>query len=175
MGLTKVGQFHSVEQFPHKATRLQRPRDTINPVSDSVQNAIFNILTKGPAVIAKDRVAAIKHAMDLDKKLIDQEKLLHARIPPYMQKVMEGKKILLFKELLVETGYDDMEVCDFLEFGVQLFGHHTLPPYASTKIVPAVSTIDQLQRESIWRRKALRTDATDETADLLDSQSLRTV
>ena len=55
---------------------------------------------------------------------------------------------------------------------MQLFGHHTLPPYASTKIVPAVSTVDQLQRESIWRRKALRTDATDETADLLDSQSL---
>ena len=167
-----MGQFHSVEQFLHKAKQLQHPLDTINPVPDSVQEAIFNILTKGPAVIAKDRVAAIKHAMDLDKKLNDQEKLIHARMPPYMQKVMQGKKILLFKELLVETGYDDLEVCDFLEHGVQLFGHHTLPPYASTKIVPAVSTVDQLQREAVWRRKALRTDATDETADLLDSQSL---
>ena len=172
MGLTKVGQFHSIDQFLHKAKQLQHPLDTINPVPDSVQEAIFNILTKGPAVIAEDRVAAIKHAMDLDKKLNDQEKLLHARMPPYMRKVMKGKKILLFKELLVETGYDDIKVCDFLEHGVQLFGHHTLPPYASTKIVPAVSTVDQLQREAVWRRKALRTDATDETADLLDSQSL---
>ena len=175
MGLTKVGQFHSVEQFLQKSTKLQHPLDTINPVPDSVQNAIFNILTKGPAVIAKDRVAAIKHMMELDKKLSNQEEEIHARMPLYMQKVMEGKKILLFKELLVETGYDDMEVCDFLEFGVQLFGHHTLPPYASTKIVPAVSTVEQLQKESFWRRKALRTDANDETAELLDVQSLEEV
>ena len=172
MGISKVGQFHSVRQFLDKAMNLQHPIDTLNPVPDSTQKAIFNILTKGPFEIASERTGKIKHILDLDKKLQDEEKALHKTLPPYMRRVLKGKKIILFKELLRETSYDDMEVCDFLQNGTQLFGHHSVPPYASTKIVPAVSTADQLQRESVWRRKALRTDADVETAKLLDAQSM---
>ena len=172
MGTYKVGQFHSVEQFFQKALKLQHPLDTLNPVPDITQKAIFNILTRGPSDIARERLAAIKHVLELDKKLQHDESELHKTMPPYMQTVLKGKKILLFKRLLEETSYDDMEVCSFIQEGTQLFGHHSIPPYAATKIVPAVSTVEQLQREAPWRRKAVRTEATDEVASLLDFQSL---
>lgn len=172
MGLSKVGQFHSVEQFLEKAKVLQHPLDTLNPVPDQTQRAIFNILTKGPAQIAHERVNAIKHVFELDKALRQQEEDFHKSLDPYMQRVLKGKKTFLLKALLEETSYDDMEVCDFVQQGIQLFGHHSIPPYAQTKIVPAVSTVDQLEREAVWRRKALRTDSDEESARLLDTQSM---
>ena len=172
MGISKVGQFHSVKQFLDKAMNLHHPIDTLNPVPDSTQKAIFNILTKGPSEIAMERIGAIKHILELDTKLQDREKAFHKTLPPYMRQVLKGKKTLLFKELLRETSYDDMEVCDFVQGGIQLFGHHSVPPYASTKIVAAVSTADQLQRESVWRRRALHTDTDADAAKLLDAQSM---
>ena len=172
MGISKVGQFHSVKQFLDKAMSLHHPIDTFNPVPHSTQKAIFNILTKGPSEIAMERIGTIKHILELDRKLQDKEKAFHKTLPPYMRRVLKGKKTLLFKELLRETSYDDMEVCDFVQGGIQLFGHHSVPPYASTKIVAAVSTADQLQRESVWRRKALQTDTDVDAAKLLDAQSM---
>ena len=171
MGLHKVGQFHSVEQFLDKSMKLQHPLDTINPVPDITQKAIFNILTKGPSEIANRRLGMIKHILELDKKHAVEEKNFHNSLPEYMKVVLKGKKTKLFRELLQESGYDDMDVCTLVEQGVQLFGHHDLPPYAYTKIVPATSTVEQLQRESIWRRKALRAEHDEEATELLDAQS----
>jgi len=131
MGISKVGQFHSVRQFLDKAMNLHHPIDTLNPVPDSTQKAIFNILTKGPSEIASERIGTIKHILELDRKLQDEEKAFHKTLPSYMRRVLKGKKTILFKELLRETSYDDMEVCDFLQCGTQLFGHHSVPPYAS--------------------------------------------
>ncbi len=171
MGLHKVGQFHSVEQFLNKAVKLQHPLDTINPVPDATQRAIFNILTKGPGEIANQRLKTIKHILELDRRHAAEERSFHANLPDYMKVVLKGKKTRLFRTLLQESGYDDMEVCNMVEQGVQLFGHHSLPPYAYTKVVPSTSTVEQLQRESIWRRKALRAEHDPESTDLLDAQS----
>ena len=171
MGFHKVGQFHSVEQFLNKSMKLQHPLDTINPVPDITQRAIFNILTKGPSEIANRRLMMIKHILELDKKYAAEEKTFHNSLPEYVQVVLKGKKTKLLRQLLQESGYDDMGVCNMVEQGVQLFGHHDLPPYACTKIVPATSTVEQLQRESVWRRKALRAEHDQESTDLLDAQS----
>lgn len=57
----------------------------------------------------------------------EQEKDLHKRMPSSLAKVLAGKRLLLWRELLGEYNYDDMEVYNFMESGVKLTGMHDTP------------------------------------------------
>lgn len=92
------------------------------------------------------------------------------------RKILGTKRILLFKKLLENAGYDDMGVCDVMEKGASLFGTQELPPYADTKISPATSTMEQLRKEALWRRKSLYGKPRDtDTFDVLKEQTMKEV
>ena len=73
-------------------------------------------------------------------------------------------KILLWKSLLQECGYDDMEVVDFLTQGVPLVGTHNHPSCYAMKVKPATLTEAELRGSATFCRKALesRRPQTDE-------------
>lgn len=172
MGLHRVGQFHSPEAFLVKARLLKHPLDTLNPVPDVIKRAIFNIYTLGAAEIAQRRVDMIRMILEWRQQLSQDEQALHASMPEYMQRVLEGKQILLLKRLLEYAGYDDLDCVKFLQQGVELSGYHDIPCYAESKITPATSTQTQLEAEAVWRRKALSTTQLDaEQFAVLEEQS----
>lgn len=172
MGLFRVGMFHSMSQFVDKSLLLKHPLDTMNPVPDSIKLAIFNILTLGSHEVASRRASALKKALLLKQQLAEEEEKLHRSWPEHKQIVLRGKSILLFQKLLQITGYDDLEVVNFMLHGVELTGHHSKPVYADMKVVPATSTREQLETEALWRRKALMTQPCDvDTFEFLDEQT----
>ena len=175
-GLSKVGVFHSVEQFLEKSLTAQHPFDTANPVPDVIKLAIFKTYTMGPAEISDHRTKVIKDMLSIKNSLAQEEADLHRRLSPHIARVVRGKNILLFKKLLEDNCYDDMEVVTFLTHGVDLTGSHTLPVYADSRIVPATSTRGQLLRESTWRRKALVSQVpTEDEFHKLEEQTLKEV
>lgn len=175
-GLSRVGMFHSVQQFVNKSLRLKHPLDTLNPVHDIIKKAIFNILTKGTAAVAKHRSEALQCMLASARELEPAEQELRATMTEQQRKILGTKRILLFKKLLESAGYDDLGVCDVMEKGASLFGTQELPPYADTKISPATSTLEQLQKEAVWRRKSLYGKPRDlDTFDVLKEQTLKEV
>ena len=51
-----------------------------------------------------------------------EEKELHSRLHPEVERIVADKKILLFREMLASIQYDDMKVVDLLIHGVRMVG-----------------------------------------------------
>ena len=60
--------------------------------------------------------------MDRAKALEEEERLLHEKLHKDAQSVIKEKRILLFKEMLQDIGYDDMSVVELLSVGVRIIG-----------------------------------------------------
>ena len=72
-----------------------------------------------------------------------------------MQKVLDGKRLLLWKQLLIKYGYDDIEVCDFMFKGVPLVGGHDTPKCYPELLKPATLTEEDLRASAAWRRRPI--------------------
>eukprot|EP00435_Cladocopium_sp_Y103_P024707 s3081_g6.t1 len=84
-----------------------------------------------------------------------QEKALHEGLPEHLQKVLMGKRILVWQKLLEKYGYDDMGVVKFMTEGVPLVGKHDTRDCYPEKIKPASMTCNDLESSACWRRKAI--------------------
>ena len=89
------------------------------------------------------------------KKLEEQEELFHANLPHCLARVLEGKRILLWEQLLLRYNYDDMAVVRFMKEGVPLVGCHDSPDCYPWKLKPASLTEEDLAQSAVWRRKAM--------------------
>ena len=75
-------------------------------------------------------------------------------MPAYMQKVLKGKRILLFESLLRSHGYDDLGVVDFLKRGVDLTGASECPDCFERRVRLASLTRDELVDAAPAMRKS---------------------
>ena len=166
LGHVKIGKYATPKQFISKAKAIRHPMDTTNPIGDHIKRAIFNVLTSDPSSIAAKRIERIKEILAWRDELKTPEQAVHDSLPLYARDLMKDKQILLLERILNKYGYDDLEVVRLLQEGVKLSGHHDLPPYAERKVIPAISTKDQLELETVWRRKLLLADAAHVEPDL---------
>ena len=74
-----------------------------------------------------------------------------------------GKRLLLWRKLLEETGYDDPDVFSLMTDGVALVGACHKPVCFEPKVVMAKCSEAELRSSATWRRKALL--AREEKAD----------
>ena len=76
-------------------------------------------------------------------------------MPSCLQKVLEGKNLLLWKDLLVKYGYDDLGAVNFMTKCVPLVGMHDTPQCYPEFLRPATMTKEDLRRSAIWRPQAM--------------------
>ena len=88
-------------------------------------------------------------------KTQQQEEQLHASLPMSLQKVLAGKGLLVWKQLLERFEFDDMEVYTFMTDGVQLVGQHGTPACFPEKVKPVSLTQQDLEASAVWRRRAI--------------------
>ena len=162
-GQQRIGTWHTPEQFVARAKRTKHPMDE-NALEPITLEAIRTIVTTNPKLVAIERKKNLLKARIKDKQLQKDEDLLHSRLPVSVEKVVKDKKILLWKSLLQECGYDDMEVVDFLIQGVPLVGTHNHPSCYAMKVKPATLTEAELRGSAAFCRRALesRRPQTDE-------------
>ena len=112
-------------------------------------------LQKPQDLIKLERKKNLLQAKILAKQLEDKECELHNSLSSSMQKVLNGKKLLLWKQLLIKCGYDDLAVCEFMFRGVPLVGSHDTPKCYPELLKPATLTEEDLQSSAVWRRREL--------------------
>lgn len=74
-----------------------------------------------------ERKKNLLQAKIMARKLEQDEKALHSGLPKCLEKVLGGKNLLLWRDLLAKYQYDDMGVVDFMLKGVPLVGVHDTP------------------------------------------------
>ncbi|CAK9014200.1 Uncharacterized protein SCF082_LOCUS12246 [Durusdinium trenchii] len=128
----RVGIFHTPEEFVAKAMIAKHPMDE-RGIERITLEAVDFVKNSDPKLVDIERKKNILKARTLAKRLEAEESALHKNLDPAVQKVVQDKKILLWKKLLEEANYDDME----------------------KKIKMAEISEEQLRSTARWRRKAL--------------------
>ena len=154
-GKVRVGYFHTPQQFVSMAMNSKHPMDSVDHLEEVTVAALHFNLHYPMELVKVERKKNLLYAKMWAKKQAAAEAELHSNLPPSLRKVLEGKNLLLWRDLLVKYNYDDMGVVNFMVKGVPLVGSHDTPPCYPELMRPATMTEEDLQKSAIWRRKAM--------------------
>ena len=110
------------EDFIAVAVRKGHPRDIIANVLREVKRVVHEILSGDVKNRYEVRAAFMKKWLKRSLELRAAEQKLHDGMPPYLQKLLAGKRLLLWKEILVDLGYPDAAIVDDVIGGFSLTG-----------------------------------------------------
>ena len=106
------GVYYSEKEFLNKALEIEHPFDTPLPLEESNLDSIAFICEHGPGATAKFRADQLHYYIGRAKALESEEKKLHLQIDQSLQPVLKRKRLLLFKEMLIDTQVDDKYLFD---------------------------------------------------------------
>ena len=108
---------------------MVHPFDAPVEVPQSIASALHKAATMGPSAIKEVRAKTLQWYADLAESLCLKEKDLHTRLHADVELIVKDKKFLLFRQMLKDIGYDDMDVVYLLFTGVKLFGELPVFPF----------------------------------------------
>ncbi|CAE7811948.1 unnamed protein product [Symbiodinium sp. CCMP2592] len=174
-GSVKVGWYLSMQDHVAKALTLKHPVDTAVALDQDQLDAISFCMKNTEKEVVDHRKLQLMKIKILAKKFEADEARLHSSFDPWFEKVVAGKRLLLWKHLLEQNGFDDMQVCDFMMSGVPIAGQSACPPPFSKKIVPATMSEQDLKSTASFRRRVLTGSSGMQAADLQDLLSKATM
>ena len=149
----RFGVYHTKEEFVRLACLAKHPFDTAFTLDDLTRQNLFNLLTKGPIQVCKDRIQQLIDVQNMATALEAEEKILHDSMPHHIQQVVRGKRVLLWQRLLEKFNYPDMEVVKFMKTGVELVGQPDHSPLFQKCLVPAATSPELLKKSAVWRNE----------------------
>ena len=151
----KLGVWRSPSEFFQEAIKLSHPLDFENPLEPATIKAVNDIFQRDPKAVELQRKTNLLRVKIMAKKLESDETKLHKDLPPSVECMVKDKKILTFKRLLEQEGYDDVAAADLLVEGVRVVGCSPHPCGYDHKLVPASLTEGELRRTASSRRLAM--------------------
>ena len=137
-----------------KATlNVKHPMDLQIPLPDLLLQAVATVLKLGPGVVAERRAVHCNRILKRIRELETEERVLHESLHPQVRSVLQGKRLLIWRELMVEAGYPDLEIFDEVTEGIKLVGPAHEPQAFLAGMTPAQPSVSQLRSQAIWRRK----------------------
>ena len=156
-GFDKVEKWYGVLRNPVQmvgATEsIFHPLDLQIPLPDILLRAVATVIELGPQRVADLRAKQCSRILERVKALEKSEKELHSKLHPQVSGALKGKNLLIWKELLEETQYPDLQIVSEVMEGIKLVGpasESSAFPYGLTH---AQQTVGQLQAQSVWRRR----------------------
>ncbi|CAE7725562.1 unnamed protein product [Symbiodinium sp. CCMP2592] len=174
-GSVKVGWYLSMQDHVAKALTLKHPIDTAVALDQDQLDAICFCMKNTEKEVVDHRKLQLLKIKILAKKFEADEARLHSSFDPWFEKVVAGKRLLLWKHLLEQNGFDDMQVCDFMMSGVPIVGQSACPQPFNRKIVPATMSEQDLKGTASFRRKVMLGSSGTQAADLQELLSKATM
>eukprot|EP00435_Cladocopium_sp_Y103_P007778 s6236_g2.t1 len=110
----------------------------------------------GSSCNGSDENWTLKDVIKLKVELLSKDDLaLRSGMDSHANAVTKGKALSLWRCLLEQTGFQDMNVCDYMERGVPLTGGEPESNLYLGKFAPATMTVGQLDHQAVWRRRAM--------------------
>ena len=142
--LVKVGVPREPPQFITAAVALGHPRFLLARVNNDSLAAV-NCLFGDAADLSLRRTKFLKRLLQRANELRDQEAELHEALPVHLKKVLKGKRILLWKEVLVQLGYPDAKVMDEVVKGFPMTGWAEQSGVFMPDVRPPEMNVEQLK------------------------------
>ena len=120
--LLQIGIPREPADFISDAIRKGHPRDIIAQVPNEIRAVVRSMLDGDMAGRFKTRAAFLKKWLKRSLELKDEEQALHRKLPLHLQRILEGKRLLLWREILVDLQYPDVAVIDDMCSGFKLTG-----------------------------------------------------
>ena len=98
------------------------PLISLQNIPAEIRDVVHGILAGDIGERFAVRAAFMKKWLKRSLELKDDEQKLHEGMPPYLQKILKGKRLLLWKEILLDLGYPDAQVVDDVISGFSLTG-----------------------------------------------------
>ena len=118
----KVGIPRSPQDFLQQAIKVGHPRFLPYTSSSEVDFLVEANLGLASNKLLAKRNAFLRHWVDRAKSLAPDEERLHASMPPHIQDVLKGKRLLVYKEMLHAVGFPDERLFHDIIRGFKLTG-----------------------------------------------------
>ncbi|CAE7914690.1 unnamed protein product, partial [Symbiodinium necroappetens] len=132
--------------------KAKHPFDNPSALDDSNMQAMANILTTGVKGTIKHRAKVLEHYERRALELEEAEKKLKASMAPEVRRVMENKRILLFKEVLQDAGIKDENLVNDLVGGFRITGELQPSGLFQRRLKPAALSHDDLKTTAKWAK-----------------------
>ena len=137
---------------PGQSFTIPHPSLSNTVVPDALRWNIFLLFTEGCHATATMRTNGLKAMIAMKEQLKQQEEELKSKMPEHIKGVVKGKALCLFRKLLEETSFPDMQVCEMMEKGVGLTGFEPESSLFDKRFQPPSMTVQQLNHQAKWRR-----------------------
>ena len=121
--LCVFGGYRSMQQFVETSRQLWHPYDELKNLPDSMIKSLFWYITTAPADITKHRMERLNRLKLLCQQLQPLETQLHEQMNNSIASVLQGKNILLMRQVAEEIGWPDMGVFEEMTQGFRLTGN----------------------------------------------------
>ena len=118
----KVGHWLAPDQHVAKAKEVSHPFDLVSAVEELSAEAVDVCMSMSDDQLVQQRKLAVLKLRIKAKTLERQEQELHKTFPPWFEKVVAKKKLLLWESLLRDYAFDDLGVIKFMMEGVPIVG-----------------------------------------------------
>eukprot|EP00435_Cladocopium_sp_Y103_P030693 s2267_g7.t1 len=149
------GVYFSLQEFAQKVQQLRHLFEIPLPLDKANMASIAFILENGPAAVAKHRYERLNHYIRRAKEFHDDEQRLHQQMDESIRKVMDSKRLLLFKEMLKDAGVNDQTLFQEMHTGFKLVGDLMPSGQFQQQWKPAALGMEQLKQTSVWAQKAV--------------------
>ena len=153
--LSTFGVFRSPWEFLDKALTLEHPLDSPHTVDKSNLKAMVFIRDHTKAEVLKFRAQQLRKYTERAAQLSSDESKLKSSLDPDVRCVLEGKRLLLFKEMAADAKVGDEHLFTELTEGFKLTGQMPESKQFPARLKPAMISVQQLKDSSVWAKKMI--------------------
>ena len=146
------GVYRKPEEFLQCALKVNHPIDVVCPLPDLLIDSIAKVLEWGPAKLIKHRAAMCKYLLTLPAQTKQQDLDMLKKAAPFARKVLQGKRLALWKRLSQEFDCPETAIIDEMVEGIRLVGLGTESKLFPSGYQIASTTPDELRKQSKWIR-----------------------
>ena len=161
------------EEFLNEAMKAQHPLAAELALPHELREAILFNFNAADHEVVKHRAAFLAKWVCRAKQLSSDECSLNDRMDPKVASAVHNKRILVFKEMLIDTGFPDLGVVDELITGASLTGEVPATGMLPGKFTPAVATDAEIREAALRIRPKLDTDNLGSGDPIIDAEVWR--
>eukprot|EP00971_Amphidinium_carterae_P197261 3915415-Amphidinium_carterae.3 len=149
---SRYGIFHTPAEWHEIALKLKFPMDGMPFARPWQVRAMRELLESTPAQVVARRSNMLQSLIQKIGELKDEEVRIRTNMPVHVERIMRGKRILLFESVLKDAGIDDPDMIKGLRLGFSLIGQLPSAGWFPRRKEGVVAVkIADLVKESEWR------------------------
>ena len=152
---SSFGVFRSPWEFLDRALTLEHPLDSPHTVDKSNLKAMVFIRDHSIAEVLKVRAQQLRKYTERAAQLAGAEQQLKDSLDPDVRRVLDGKRLLLFKEMAADANVGDEHLFQELVDGFKLTGEMPESKQFPARLKPAMISVQQLKESSVWAKKMI--------------------